>query len=131
MYTTKGKVTFDPVAGKAKNQWWYILECPKDIIEYYGHWVMKETGLFINKPLFGSHISIIRGEEPHEECKHLWRYNHNEEIEFQFSPYAENAGDYWWLPVKSDDLAQIRINLGLSPYPEHGFHLTLGKLVQK
>ncbi|WP_375347355.1 hypothetical protein ACEWPB_28850 (plasmid) [Priestia megaterium] len=63
-FEAKGKIVYDPAVGKAFDAWWVIIQCPEVILNYYHYWIVKETGLRLNKPLFGSHISMIRGEEP-------------------------------------------------------------------
>jgi hypothetical protein len=129
VFKAKGTVIFDPTAGEAANKWWAIVECPKDIIDYYKYWVTKNQKIKISAPLFGSHISIIRGEEPKDKFKHLWRFRHGEEVEFTYTPDYENLGEYWWLNVECPRLVEIRRELGLSDLPDYKFHLTIGKLI--
>lgn len=127
MFKSYGKIVYNPVAGKAKNQWWMIIETPKDILDYYHHWILKEENIKLQKPLFGSHISVIRGEEPAEHKKDLWCKYDQEEIYFQYSNDIETDGQHWWLPITSKQLEEIRSELGFDKYPEHGYHLTLGR----
>ena len=128
-FKAKGKIIYDPVAGKAQNPWWVIVECPKDIIDYYHHWVLKEEQVKLNKPLFGAHISVIRGEEPPEAKQKLWRELHEQEVEFTYSHEVENDGEYYWLRVECKALNELRNQLGLSEEVQFGFHLTIGRLV--
>lgn len=128
-FTAEGKLIYDPTAGKAANSWWVIVECPKDIMDYYHHWVKKENGIVLNKPLFGSHISVVRGEEPPENNKECWRKYHEEIIEFSYSHDIHSSDDFYWLEVASPRLAQIREELGLPALPTFGFHLTIGRKI--
>ena len=127
LFKAKGKIVYDPVAGKAQNPWWVIVECPKDIIEYYHHWLEKEEKVKLNKPLFGSHISVVRGEEPHKDYLKNWNKRHKKEVEFEYSHEIESEGLYYWLRVYSEDLKKLREELGLEPNVEFGFHLTIGR----
>lgn len=128
-FKATGKIVYDPVAGKAQNPWWVIVECPKDIIEYYQHWITKEEGIKLNKPLFGAHISVVRGEEPPEDCRDLWRKMQEQEVEFTYAHEVETDGEYYWLRVECEELNQLRKELGLSEHVQFGFHLTIGRLI--
>jgi hypothetical protein len=128
--SSSGIITYDPVAGKAKNAWWVIIECDKEILNYYHYWILKEKHVLLNKPLFGSHISVIRGEEPNENRKILWKKQHGENIKFVYSHELETDGNFWWLAVKSSALSDLRSDLGLSKEIEFGFHLTIGKNIK-
>ena len=130
-FHTKAKLIYDPTAGKAKNKWWVIAECPADILAYYHHWLEKETGTKLNKPLFGSHISVIRGEEPPADKQHLWRKRHEQEVDIFYSPIIEDHSGFYWLPISCPSLCEVRAELGLSPQVEYGFHLTIGREIPK
>lgn len=106
---------------------WVILECPQDILEYYWQWVYKQKGIKLHKPRFGSHISVIRGNEECNRTSILYKKYHENHIEFQYSNILETNGDYWWLPVKSEILEEVREELGLIRLPDFGFHLTIGR----
>lgn len=128
-FKTQGKLIYDPTAGQAQNSWWMIVECPKDIIEYYQYWITKETGNKLNRPLFGAHISVIRGEEPPEVKKRLWKKYHEEEISLEYEHKSNTNGEYWWLEVTCERLKEIRKEIGLAEEVEFGFHLTIGKVI--
>lgn len=128
-FKSKGKIIYDPVAGKAKNSWWVIVECPKDILDYYHHWIKKDLDLTLNKPLFGAHISVVRGEEPPLEKQELWRKYHEKEIEFEYSHDIETEGEYYWLRVQCEELNELRRELGLEETVQFGFHLTIGRVI--
>lgn len=127
IFKSNGKIIYDPTAGNAKNDWWIIVECPKDILDYYHHWILKEENIKLNKPLFGAHISVVRGEEPPN--KELWRKYHEKEISFSYSHDIENKDEYYWLRVSSPELNDIREELGLTRDVEFGFHLTIGRII--
>lgn len=129
-FSAVGKIIYDPTAGKAANPWWVIVECPKDILDYYHYWMKREKGIHLNKPLFGAHISVIRGEEPPKEKQQLWRNHHEKEVTFYYSPNLDTEGEYWWLDVSCPDLLSIREELGLQAEVEFGFHFTIGRELQ-
>lgn len=109
---------------------WLLLNCDNSILEYYQHWFKKHYWLDkIQKPKHGSHISVIRGEIIDDVLYHkFWKMYHGQKIELTYSNEIKSNGDYFWLPVQSNMLENIRLELGLSKLPEFNFHLTLGRL---
>lgn len=133
MYKAKGRIVFNPIpkgGGTPNKKWWAIVECPHDIIDYYRYWVTKYEKFKISPPVFGSHISIIRDEEPPDEFKYLWKAKDGMEVEFTYYPNFETNGDYWWLKVECPILNEIRLELGLPEEPQFGYHLSIGKLIR-
>ncbi|AEO93378.1 gp116 [Bacillus phage G] len=133
MYKATGKIVFNPVTREGDmpdKLWWVMVECPHDIIEYYRYWVTKNKNFKISYPLFGSHISIIRNEEPPDEFKHLWGKRNGMEVEFTYTPDFETNGNYWWLKVDCPQLDDIREELGLPRKPFFDYHLSIGKLIR-
>lgn len=118
-FTSKGMINY--------HSRWVILECPKDIVDYYHYWIHRELGIKLHKPKFGSHVSVIRGSEEFNRETPLYRKYHEEEVAFQYSNQIETNGDYWWLPVHCEILGQLRAELGLEKEPTFGFHLTIGR----
>lgn len=106
---------------------WVILECPTDLLTYYWNWVYRETHVKLHKPRFGSHISVIRGNEVCDRTSDVYRKHHEKTLTFSYANDLQTNGDYWWLPVSCPILEAIRDELGLSPIPEFGFHLTIGR----
>jgi predicted esterase YcpF (UPF0227 family) len=104
-----------------------VVELEEDFTAYY----RKLLGFrqYILKPSFGSHISVCRGVDAS-------RY-HGQEVEFQYSHLIRLSGDtrvdekvkpdtYYFLDVWSDQIKQIRTELGLPNY--HKFHITIGRI---
>lgn len=106
---------------------WVIMECPKDILDYYWHWIFLEKGIKLHKPRFGSHISVIRGDESFDRNSPLYRKYHENILSFSYTNKLETNGDYWWLPVSCTKLENLREELGLIRNPPFGFHLTIGR----
>lgn len=103
------------------------MECPKDIVDYYRSWVLREKGIKLHKPRFGSHVSVIRGNEELDRQSSLYRKHHEVKVCFQYGNDLQTNGDYWWLPVTCELLGEIRQELGLIAEPPFGFHLTIGR----
>ena len=71
---------------------------------------------------------MIRGEEPSEQHKSIWKKYHGEEVEFEVFPPLKHDSLYFWLSVVCTRIHEIRLELGLPHNPRHGLHLTIGNL---
>ncbi len=137
--TGYGKIIYDPNRGamKRKTRWWAVAYVDREITRYYRWWLSRELHL---KRLFAgswdAHVSIVRGEEPHDSLKGLWRRLHGEIVEFEYSPVVRQAGDttgetgekghFWFVDVWCPEFLEIRDELGLQTH--YKFHLTVGKV---
>jgi hypothetical protein len=103
---------------------WLVLHCCKETSSYYRHLVGREFRTeALNRPLWGPHISVVRGEKSTEDLRHL----QGKIVEFSYHPEKiDTNGKHWWIPVTSPDLIKVRIGLGLLPSPEYPFHWTIG-----
>ena len=135
---SEGTLVYDPHGRATKNQmklsdpWWLLLICDNGIVDYYNYWIIKKGFRTFKYSLYGSHISIIKGEEPLN--KELWKKYHGEKIKFQYSNHIlDNLSDskaskkYWWLPVNCLKFEKIREELGLSSKANMRFHLTIAR----
>lgn len=124
-----GKVIYSPSIKNVCDPTWIIIECEKDIVDYY-KWFLSKKGIKLDGLMWGSHISVVRGEKwdkIEDEFKDKWKHNDGQIIEFYYGDLVTN-GIHWWLEVKSQDLEDIRKELGLKPHPDFGFHITIGKI---
>lgn len=106
---------------------WSLLECDDQIglmyrslykLEYF----YREK---IQKPLWGSHISIIRGETILDE--NIKRNLVDLSIEFFYIPEMQTNGCHFYLPVICPVLDDIRELFGLGPSVVN-YHLSVGNL---
>jgi hypothetical protein len=128
MLTSTGKLIFDPrlqFGGKPNvKPFWLMLDCDEEIARYYKYLLFKERCILLNEScLWGSHISVIRGECPKTGS---WGIQADEEIEFTYDGVVCGNGTYYWMNVQCPRLSEIRQYYGLSPEPYYGFHLTIG-----
>ena len=130
----EGTVIYDPHGRSAKSRhivsepWWVLLLCDNEIPSYYNYW-LKKRGVYIEKySLYGSHVSLVKGEKIVN--KNIWKKHHKKKVVFEYSHTIFDNGKHWWLLAKSPFFAQIRTELGLSPKPYNfNFHLTVGRKV--
>lgn len=119
MKLSKGKL-------KAFNKW-VLLECDRAIAQYYCSLYSMEYFYKpkIQIPLWGAHISVIRGEtvlrtDIKEQIEGM-------EIEFYYIPRTQTNGVHWWLSVICPILDDIRQEFGLSKSIVQ-YHLSIGNI---
>lgn len=98
-----------------------------DLCEYYAWFIKKRFNLELNKPLRGSHVTIINDAErevPHfSDARTLFN---GKPIDFYIDPEPRTNGEHWWLRVYCTDAESIREICGGSRDPFFAFHLTIG-----
>ena len=104
-----------------------------DLEEYYAWFLKKRFNLIFNKPLRGSHITIINDKvdniEAFNTAKEIW---HGRDTIFTFEPdEIRSNGEHWWIKVYNDEVARIRTVAGLNPQPYFNLHLTIGLMNEK
>jgi len=127
LFKSIGKLIYSPRTHLGSSDRWLILACDEELSSYYRYLFYREFPYLgkLSRPIFGAHISIIRGElVPNYN---LWRFDENKLIEFYYSPEVIDNGEYYWLKVKSKYLEDLRELYGLSRLPQFNFHLTIGR----
>lgn len=130
-HIASGVVLYDPPRPKMKKRtkWWCVLNVSDkdgDIARYCRWQIWKKYGIELNPPSWGSHVSIIRGEEPKEHLKHLWTQEHGTLIKFEYSHEIYFSKGFFFCLVQSEFLMNIRKKFELpTNYP---LHMTIGKL---
>lgn len=128
MFKATGQLIYDPksqiATRKGFQSWWMILDAHQSIPYYYRYWIKRELGHQLNAPVWRSHITVCRGEQPKKQWN--WKKYEGRKIEFEYSPEIRFSEIYAWVPVFSKDLEEIRVELGLSPQPRVPFHWTIG-----
>ncbi len=145
MHKSIGYLEYDPVSPTTRfDPWWLIIRCDDQLAALYqsfvykdarklitsqdaygiGNWLFYIKNIKLTKSVWGSHISVIRGEEPPN--KQFWKKYQGKEIEFSYIPMTQTNGCHYWLPVSSSNIDDIRLELGLPAQPLAPFHLTIG-----
>lgn len=106
-----------------------------EISRYYRHLYAKDhpylngdRSIKLTRPVWGTHISVIRGERIPNST--LWRIDENKIIEFEYCGGVIDNGEYYWLKVNCPYLGDLREKLGLPREPRFGFHLTVGRTTE-
>lgn len=135
MLEGKGLLIYDPKdRGNLAASWWAILEVDEELRRFYASMYEKANSVSLVKPRWPAHVSVVKGEEPLN--KEPWGRYHNKEIGFHYTPeevqddIGREEKGYVWLRIISEELAEIRRELGLSAKPYEskvGYHITLGR----
>ncbi|MEM2159484.1 MAG: hypothetical protein QXN55_00865 [Candidatus Nitrosotenuis sp.] len=144
-FKTTGTLIYDPDRGKMKNRtkWWAVVNTCSEISNYYRWWLDKywwhwEANGYKRRylqPAWGSHVSVVRGEEP--ENKEAWGKYHGEKIELEYQHRIEATRElgfrdkFFMVRVRCPRLNEIRKELGLKFEDQRGreftFHITIAK----
>ena len=109
------------------SDWWIILRTDEGLIEYYKYLIGRKWDVKFEQTIWGSHISVNRGVAPPN--KELWGKYKGEKVEFQYTNNIYRANDlFFCIDAYSKRLEEIRVELGLTPQPKYGFHLTIGRI---
>jgi len=97
-----------------------------DLCEYYQWFLKKRYNIELNKPLRGSHLTIINDKYDNIT---LWdkvkqKYD-GTTIEVYYNTDLRSNADYWWLKAFSVQSNKIRVELGLDK-PFFNPHITIG-----
>lgn len=125
-----GKLVYSPRTHLKSSERWLVLMCDDEISKYYRHLFYKEYPYKgkLTRPVWGTHVSLIRGEViPNYN---LWGLDANKLVEFEYESGVKDNNEYYWLPVKCDYLLDLRSKYGLSRHPKFGLHLTIGRTTQ-
>lgn len=132
MFKSIGKLVYSPKTHLASSDNWIVLMCDDEISRYYislyeKQYIFKngEYNKKLKRPVWGAHISIVRGEL---FDKKLFK-NKNKIINFEYEPGIIDNKEYFWMKVYSKELIEFRKSLNLSPEPKFGFHLTIGRTI--
>ena len=118
--------------GKAELEYhnsWLIAKCDPELLEYYRWWIWKVHHVWLMRPRWGAHISVVRGSEEKTPVDCLYELRRKDlVISFQYSNRLERHVDgYVWMPVWGYDLEDVREECGVSRQPIMPFHMTVGK----
>ena len=125
-----GKLIYNPHTHLNSNKNWLVLMCDDEISKYYCNMFYKEFPWKgkLKRPVWGAHISVIRGEKiPNIK---LWGLNSNQIIEYTYTPGVLDNSEYFWLNAKCPVLSNLREKYGLYKEPKFGFHLTIGRVLE-
>lgn len=108
--------------------WWLILDCDPELGRLMRHFyqLSRHKTVAPQPPLWGTHVSVIRGEEPPDKTH--WKRLAGVTVELEYEPEVRETHDYLWVPVWCPVVNEHRAELGLPTEPNPPLHLTFGNL---
>ena len=101
-----------------------ILAADQGIVDFYRSLIPKYVE---HRPqMYPAHISVVRRITPPNLA--VWGKYAGELVEFEYDSDIQNDQTYFWLNCRSARLLEIRVELGLPPYPtwRNGYHISIG-----
>jgi hypothetical protein len=105
---------------------WLIIQCEPDLGRYLRQLRMMENRAspWLSDPLWGTHVSVVRGEALPDP--RAWNDREGQLVEFEYLLPPQAVGEYAFFPVICEDALDYRERLGLPREPQWGLHLTFG-----
>lgn len=122
------QLEYDLMDRKGSNKksvpWWLIASTRCDLDAYLAWFFKKKTGIELQRPKYGAHVSIVKGEEPFN--KEFWSKRQGEIVTVYLDLEVRSSGHHWWVRAHCPEFIQVRQELGLTPFTDITFHLTMG-----
>jgi hypothetical protein len=128
--TTRGTLAYNlpPLSSKKPyTKRSLVATLPRDDLDLLYQWFIERQygqALRLNRPLFGTHVTIVRHSE-HVPDMTAWGKYEGVQVDIEYDVVVRNHFGFWSLPVYNDWFQEIRRELGLPPEPD--FHITVGR----
>lgn len=128
--TARGRLTYylPPRASKKPyTKRSLVATLPHDDLDLLYQWfIVREYGqaMRLNRPIFGTHVTIVRHEEDVPNMA-AWGKYEGVEVDIEYDVVVRNHFGFWSLPVYNEWFQEVRQELGLPPEPD--FHITVGR----
>lgn len=128
----KGVVVYNPPRPDLRKirhgqDWFLFVEADFGLAAFYRWLVFRRFGLRLQPTAWKPHVTVLDGRkkvEPH--FQKFWKKYEKQKVEFEYSVEVEQHWKFWVLPVRSEQLLDMREELGFSRnYP---LHLTFGRM---
>ena len=119
-FQSTGRLTYGPDIRAA-------ILVDRTIADYYRRLI--PAYLFVQPQRYPPHITVVRIGVENPWMMEVWGKHEGEEVDFTYSGEIKFDGRYYYLDVKSDRIAEIRIELCLPRYrfdDNKRYHITIG-----
>lgn len=127
---TQAKVLYDPFRPgirKVRPGSLIVANVDPNIAEYYRWWVKKRFGLRLQNTAFIPHVTVLDGKNANTAVDmKRWKAFEGQTVDIEYSVGIEQHWKFWVLPVRSNDLQAVRLDLGLAPTSK--LHITFGRM---
>ena len=112
-----------------------ILSIDQNISDYYRNLIPKS--FYVQPQMKKAHITIVRKGKEKVESREYWGKYSGRILTFSYSPIIQNDNTYFWLDSVSEEVGEIRRELGLSEYRDdtffgglkrNSYHITIGNV---
>ena len=107
---------------------WVVLDVDPNIGRLYHRLIPKYKNA--DPQRWASHITVVRlGVETVSNIE-MWKKHENKEVEFTYDNQIEYHKPYFFLRADSEQLKEIRVELGMAPYRIgfSDFHITVANV---
>jgi hypothetical protein len=107
-------------------RWWLIIDADPELGRYLRHLYLlaHQRTRWLQAPLWGAHVSVIRGEVP--PLPQYWGEGEGRAVAFELDLRAQETQGFVWCPVHCEAALDLRERLGLARDPQPPLHLTIG-----
>jgi hypothetical protein len=127
---TRGRLAYNmpPISSKKPyTKRSLVVTLPRDDLDLLYQWFIERRhgqALRLNRPIFGTHVTIVRHNEDVPNMA-LWGRYEGLEVDIEYDVVLRNHFGFWSLPVYNTWFQEVRYELGLPPEPD--FHITVGR----
>lgn len=99
-----------------------------EIARYYRSFIPKH--IHFNVPMWEPHVTVTRTGVEFVGHTSEWKKHDGEMFTIRYSPHIMIGKSYIWLPAFSDEIRQLRIELGLPPFFDNfkKLHITIANM---
>jgi hypothetical protein len=117
MHKAVGILEYGPTTNRV------VLNVDQGIADFYRSLIPRAWPR--NPQRYQAHVSVVRREQPPN--MDVWKKYDGHEVEIEYSPEIVWDERYYWLNVQCQRLCEIRVELGLAPFPwwRNKFHITV------
>jgi hypothetical protein len=105
-----------------------VAEIDQSISDYYFSLIPKYY--YANRQMYKAHITVVRIKKETPINLEYWLKHENRKISFIYNSEINFDGTYFWLKAQSQEIGEIRKELGLNRF-RNGFdcyHITIGNV---
>lgn len=120
MHTSTGVLNYGPGIR-------IIVSIDQGIADYYRSLIPKYY--YVQPQKYRAHITVVRTNKETPTKFTAWGKHRDQKIAFQYDPYINCDGKYWFLDATSEQIGDIREELGLPRFrfSDRGcYHISIG-----
>lgn len=115
-----------------RDDWHIYLNCDHELGKYLRklYSLARRNVEKLGRPSRNEHITVVSNYEKNENFELLWRKYEGDKVNFILILEPQTNGNAFWFPVISQQLNNLRIELGLPEIKNPRLHFCCGYLYQ-